>query len=142
MLQAYRDDTFINQTRLFHLNYFVEHPLRTRHHQFVWALESPSIQLPTPHVERIRQNAPAEFFNRLVGSCCVVEESNDCDNDLDFVSVSNDFQDNDLVQQPYLDVPDPSIENADKIGDGNATFPDNTIMDEEHKKSGKAFDVS
>ena len=107
-------------------------------------LESPSIQPPSPHVERIRQSAPAEFFNRSVGSSCVVEDSNDRDDDLDFGSASNDFEDNDEIQQPHLDVPDPSIENADEIGDGNATFPDSTIMDafEEHRKSGKAFDVS
>ncbi len=95
-------------------------------------------------MERICQSAPAETFNRSVGSSCVVEDSNDCNDDVDFGSVSNDFKDNDVIQQAYLDVPDPSTENADKIGDGNATFPDSTIMDalEEHRKSGKAFDVS
>ena len=106
--------------------------------------ESPSRQPPSPHVERICQSAPTEIFNRSVGSSRVVEDSNDCDDNLDFASVSNDFKDNDVIQQPYLDAPDSSTENADKIGDGNATFPDSTIMDafEENRKSGKAFDVS
>jgi hypothetical protein len=95
-------------------------------------------------VERIHQSAPTEFFNRSVGSSRVVEDSNDCDGNIDFGSVSNDFKDKDVIEQPYLDVPDPSIENADEIGDGKVTFPDSTIMDafEEHRKSVKAFDIS
>jgi hypothetical protein len=102
------------------------------------------MQPPSPHVERIRQCAPADVFNRSVGTSCVVEDSNDCDDDLDFNSFSNDTEDNGVIQPTHFDVPNPCLDDTDEIGDSKATFPDSTIMDafEEHRKSGKAFDLS
>ena len=84
---------------------------------------SPSLQPPSPHVERIRQCAPADVFNRSVGTRCVVEDSNVCDDEIDFGSFSNDFEDNDVIQPPpHCEVPDQGLpDDTDEIGDNNET---------------------
>ena len=108
-------------------------------------LDFPSTQPPSPHVERIRQSAPAEVFNRLVGTSFVVEDRNVCDDDLDFGSFSNEFDGNNVIPPPYGEAPNPGLlDDTDEIGDSNAAFPDSTIMEafKEYRKSGKACDVS
>ncbi len=110
-------------------------------------LASPFVHPLLPHAERIRQSAPADVFNRSVETRSAVEDDhNICDDKFDFGSFSNDFEDNNVVQPASNceEVPDQCMDNTDKVGDSNTTFPNITIMDAfvEHRKSGKAFDVS